>query len=99
VRATYDALAAARARLPRAPSAELYEYHLFLAADWLEARGSARASGAAVSLGHLERAYGELMRQTAYLDRGIRQRFLYEVPLHRAIVEAATRHDLSLPVV
>lgn len=93
VRSVYERLAAARAELPGAPSTELHEYHLFLAADWLESRGKKSAT----PRGHLQRAYEELMRQTAFLDKGLRQRFLFEVPLHRALVEAATRRDLPLP--
>ena len=37
------------------------------------------------------------MRQTGFLSPAMRQRFLFQVPLHRAIVDAATRHGLSLP--
>jgi tetratricopeptide (TPR) repeat protein len=93
VRTAYDTLVAARDAAPDAPSMELHEYSLFLAADWLETRHRGRGA----PLAHLERSYRELMRQTGLLDRGMRQRFLFEVPLNRSIVEAATRRGLSLP--
>jgi tetratricopeptide (TPR) repeat protein len=95
VRAAYETVAAARAELPDAPTPELHDYHLFLAADWLEQRGRTDLK----TLAHLERAYAGLMRQTSFLDKGIRQRFLLEVPLNRAIIDAAARRKLALPQV
>lgn len=94
VAAAYDHLLAGLAELPHVPLVEIHQFHLFLAAEWLEARGQKRGA----PLAHLEQSYDELMRQTAYLDRAVRQRFLFQLPAHRAIVEAATRRDLSLPI-
>ncbi len=93
--AAYRALATERERSRSAASAELFDYSLFLAAEWL-----GRKPGAfhppPDPRPHLERAYRELVRQTAFLEPAMRQRFLFQVPVNRAIVEAATRLDLPL---
>ncbi|MEO7794783.1 MAG: tetratricopeptide repeat protein, partial [Thermoanaerobaculia bacterium] len=89
----YEKLAAERPLLANAPLREVSDFHLYLAAQWLEERdGSSHTPRV-----HLRRSYDELMRQTGYLAPAMRQRFLFQVPLHRAIVDAATRHGLSLP--
>lgn len=91
--AAYEKLAAERPLLDTAPLRELSDFHLYLAAQWLEERNARRDDARAP----LKRSYDELMRQTGYLSPPMRQRFLFQVPLHRGIVEAATRHGLSLP--
>jgi tetratricopeptide (TPR) repeat protein len=89
----YEQLAAERPLLDNAPLRELSDFHLYLGAQWLEERDGKRQE----PLVHLKRSYEELMRQTAFLSPAMRQRFLFQVPLHRAIVNAATQHGLSLP--
>ncbi len=37
------------------------------------------------------------MRETAFLAPELRQRFLFQVPDHQAIVDAATQRGLGLP--
>jgi len=93
VLAAFEKLAVERPMLDNAPLRELSDFHLYLAARWLEERGGRNGD----VLGPLKRSYEELMRQTGFLAPAMRQRFLFQVPLHRAIVEAATRHGLSLP--
>ena len=89
----YETLAAERPLLDTAPLRELSDYHLYLGGLWLEERKARRCE----PLVPLQRSYSELMRQTGFLAPAMRQRFLFQVPLHSAIVEAATRHGLSLP--
>ena len=93
VLAAYETLAAERPLLDNAPLRELSDFHLYLAAQWLEERQGRKQD----PLGALKRSYAELMRQTGFLAPAMRQRFLFQVPLHRAIIDAATRHGLSLP--
>ena len=93
VLAAFEKLAVERPLLDHAPLRELSDFHLYLAARWLEERGGRKGD----VQGPLKRSYAELMRQTGFLAPAMRQRFLFQVPLHRAIVEAATRHGLSLP--
>lgn len=73
---------------------ELYEFRLFEGLEWLEQHGF---QPPAPPLRYLRRAYQELMRKTAYLAPDQRAPFLLQVPQHEAIVDAATRHGLSLP--
>ena len=91
--AAYEKLAKERSLLDSAPLRELSDFHLYLAAHWLEERNGSRLS----PLVPLKRSYDELVRQTGFLGPAMRQRFLFQVPLHRAIIDAATRHGLSLP--
>ncbi|MGE0639636.1 MAG: tetratricopeptide repeat protein [Thermoanaerobaculia bacterium] len=93
VRTTYEQLQREMERLPLAPSRELLDFQLYLAAEWLETKFKERLA----PVKHLEKAFDELMRLTAFLESSKRQRFLFQVPLNRAIMEAATRKDLSLP--
>ncbi|MEZ5314147.1 MAG: tetratricopeptide repeat protein [Thermoanaerobaculia bacterium] len=93
VRTTYEQLQREMEKLPHAPSRELLDFQLYLAAEWLETKIKARLA----PVKHLEKAFDELMRLTAFLESSKRQRFLFQVPLNRAIMEAATRKDLSLP--
>ena len=76
------------------PADEPFDFHLYRAADWLRRRGLATADD---PLPHLRRAYDELMRQTAFLEPEHRSRFLFRIPHHRAILEAATQQLLALP--
>ncbi|MEO8196990.1 MAG: tetratricopeptide repeat protein [Thermoanaerobaculia bacterium] len=91
--AAYETLAAERPLLDNAPLRELSDFHLYLAAQWLEERQIRKQD----PLVRLKLSYDELMRQTGFLSPAMRQRFLFQVPLHRGIVDAATRHGLSLP--
>ena len=91
--AAYETLAAERPLLDNAPLRELSDFHLYLAAQWLEEKNDRKLE----PLVPLGRSYAELMRQTGFLAPAARQRFLFQVPLHRSIVDAATRHGLSLP--
>ncbi|MEO8274584.1 MAG: tetratricopeptide repeat protein [Thermoanaerobaculia bacterium] len=93
VRPAYELLSQERALLDSAPLRELSDFNLYLAAEWLSERKVAQLK----PLLHLEKSYAELMRQTAFLAPAMRQRFLFQVPLHRLIVDAATRRELSLP--
>jgi len=95
VLAAYEKLAKERPLLDNAPLRELSDLHLYLAAEWLEEHHGKKLE----PLAHLERSYDELMRQTAFLAPAMRQRFLFQVPLHRTIIDAATRRDLSLPAI
>ena len=74
---------------------EIADYQTFAALEWLEAQGS-RVPSPPVKF--LRRAYRELMRKTAYLDPDQRPHFLMQIEPHREIVNAATRHGLSMPV-
>ena len=91
--AAYETLAAERPLLDNAPLRELSDFHLYLAAQWLAERQGRKQD----PLVPLKRSYDELMRQTGFLAPAMRQRFLFQVPLHRGIVDADTRHGLSLP--
>jgi tetratricopeptide (TPR) repeat protein len=93
--AAYEQLSRERARHDHAPLRELSDFHLYLGAEWLQEHQGRKID----ALDHLQRSYAELMRQTAYLSPAMRQRFLFQVPLHRAIIDAATRRDLSLPAI
>lgn len=93
VLAAYETLAAERPLLDNAPLRKLSDFHLYLAAQWLAERQGRKQD----PLVPLKRSYDELMRQTGFLAPAMRQRFLFQVPLHRGIVDAATRHGLSLP--
>ncbi len=47
---------------------------------------------------HLAAAYSELMRETGYLaDPTLRQHFLFQVPAHTVLLEAARQKGLSIP--
>lgn len=89
----FDALAAERENLPQVPSGEFFDFCLYQGA-----RAIARGGGRAVeSLPFLRRAYHELLRKTSFLEPARRQRFLFQIPEHQAIVDAATRERISLP--
>lgn len=93
VLAAYESLAAERPLLDSAPLRELSDFHLYLTGRWLEERKARQCEPVAF----LKRSYDELMRQTGFLAPAMRQRFLFQVPLHNAIIEAATHHGFPLP--
>ena len=74
-------------------SGAIGDFQLFRAGEWLRGKGLAKED----PLPHLERAYAELMRETSFLAPEHRQRFLFQVPTHQAIVDAATRRGLGMP--
>ena len=92
VRSAWQALAEQRRR-PQVASGAICDFQLHQAAEWLRARGETAEDPRPF----LERAYGELMRETAFLAPELRQRFLFQVPAHQTIVDAATRLGLSMP--
>ena len=93
VRGAWNALAEQRRRRPQVASGAICDYQLHLAAVWLRAKGETTEDPRPF----LERAYGELMRETAFLAPELRQRFLFQVPAHQTIVDAAGRLGLSMP--
>lgn len=74
------------------PADEPFDFHLFRAATWLRQHGLAAEDPQP----RLERAYAELMRQTSFLEPTQRSRFLFQIRLHREILDAATHAGLSL---
>lgn len=93
VEAAFAALAEERRRHPQIFSGALHDYHLYVGARWLEGhRGRGEDPRP-----YLEEAYSELLRQTGYLEPAMRQRFLFQIPGHAAILEAATRAGLPMP--
>ncbi len=95
VESAFEALAAERRRLPQIVSAALFDYPLSVGARWLRERRGDGADPAPF----LEQAYHELLRQTGFLAPAMRQRFLFQIPAHAAILEAATQRGLSMPKV
>ena len=93
VRSAWSALADERRRRASAPSGVASDFQLFSAAEWLRKKGEEVEDPRPF----LERAYAELMRETGFLAPELRQRFLFQVPGHQALVDAATRHGLGLP--
>ena len=74
------------------PADEPFDFHLHRAAVWLRQRGLAAEDPQPL----LERAYAELMRQTSFLEPAQRSRFLFQIRLHREILDAATNAGLPL---
>ncbi len=95
VAAAFDRLAGERRRLPQIVSAALFDYPLSQGARWLRERRGDGPDPAPF----LEQAYHELLRQTGFLTPEMRQRFLFQIPAHAAILEAATQRGLSMPKV
>ena len=93
VASAFDALASERRRLPQIVSAALFDYPLALGARWLREHGG----GGPEPRPFLEQAYAELLRQTGFLAPELRQRFLFQVPAHAGILEAATKLGLPMP--
>ncbi len=94
VERAFDALAREREQRPSLPSAELFEFDLYRGARWLVERHVREIDG----LPFLERAYRELLRKTSFLDPVSRQRFLFQIPEHQAIVDAASREHVGLDI-
>ncbi|HSM13831.1 MAG TPA: tetratricopeptide repeat protein [Thermoanaerobaculia bacterium] len=92
VRSAWTALAEERRRRPEVASGAICDFHLFRAADWLRGRGETAED----PIPFLDRAYRELMRETALLAPELRQRFLFQIPTHQLIVDAATHHGLGM---
>ncbi len=72
---------------------ETLYYRLYRAFDWL----SRHDHKVREPLIYLRRAYQELMRKTGYLNPEMRHTFLYQIPEHQEVVDAATQHNLSWP--
>lgn len=69
-------------------------FQLFLAFHWLESHGEPTPDPVA----YLRRSYQELMRKTNFLAPERRHAFLYQIRGHQAILDAAARRNLSLPI-
>lgn len=73
---------------------EVLEFRLFRG---LEELSGGRPDSQEEARRHLRRAYRELMRKTGHLTPDLRHRFLFQIPDHQEIVDAATRCGLSWP--
>ncbi len=71
---------------------EQLDLHLFQALDWLRARDP-EAGNPTV---YLRRGYENLMRKTGFLTPELRNRFLFQVPENREILDAASRCGVAL---
>lgn len=71
---------------------ERLDLQLYRALTWL----GEPVDGTREPLFYLRRAYEHLMGKTAHLAAEMRNRFLFQIPDHEAIVAAATREGLSL---
>ena len=71
-------------------SGESLDLRLHMALEWLAMKGISAGD----PLPPLERAYRALCRKTELLDSSLRHRFLQQIPDHRALIQAATRHGL-----
>jgi hypothetical protein len=91
----FDALAAERDQRAYVASDDLVQFELFRGARWLVTRNVKTRE----PLPFLHRAYHELLRKTAFLEPSMRQRFLFQVPEHQAIVDAATGERIPLPTI
>jgi len=89
----FDALASERRRWPQVPASEPFELDLYRGARWLNDCYAREID----ALPYLRRAYSELMRRTAFLEPSLRQRFLFQVPEHQAIVDAAGAEGIEIP--
>ena len=84
------ALVHAAEAVPEAARREILDYHLHRA---LERQGNEEDS-----LYHLRCAYRMLMDRTENLTADLRHRYLFLIPAHREIIDAATRRGFTLPV-
>lgn len=75
-------------------AAEQLFFRLHKAFAWLAQNGFEVPD----KLGPLRRAYQELLRKTNFLEPARRHPFLMQVALNREILDAATRQDISMPV-
>lgn len=93
VESAMAALEAERRLRPEVPSGALFDFHLWKGAAWLRGHGRSGPD----PLPFLRRAHEELLRQTGFLQPSLRQRFLFQVSEHAAILEAANRAGLPMP--
>jgi len=93
VETAFAALAAESQRRPHGSAAIARDFQLFHAGEWLREKGRRGED----PLPFLASAHAELMRETAFLDPGLRQRFLFQIPLHQAVLDAANRRALPMP--
>jgi hypothetical protein len=93
VETAFARLAAERERTAHIAAAALLDYPLYAAATWL----SRARRPVGDPLLYLRSAYHELLRQTGYLEPALRQRFLFQIAEHAAILDAATRAGLAMP--
>ncbi len=70
---------------------EQLDLRLYRGLEWLERRQVREVD----SQTPLKRAYEGLCRKTELLDPSLRNRFLFQIPDHRAIIDAATSHGLA----
>lgn len=80
--------------LPHPSGAELLFFRLHKGLAWLEENGFEVHD----KLGPLRRAYQELLRKTQFLEPSRRHQFLFQIAIHQEILDAATRQDISMPV-
>ncbi len=73
--------------------AERIYFRLFRAFKWLQEHNTA----AREPFDYLRMAYRELLRKTSFLGPELRHRFLFHVPEHQDLLNAATEYRLSLP--
>jgi tetratricopeptide (TPR) repeat protein len=79
---------------PPADLREVLDFRLFRGLEWLAGRGHKVGDPE----WFLERAYRSVLRKAGHLDHEVRQRYLFQVPEIRAIVEAATQRGLDKKV-
>lgn len=70
---------------------ERLDFQLYRALTWLDEP----VEGTREPLFYLRRANHSLMQKTGHLKADLRNRFLFQIPDHEAIVSAATKEDLS----
>lgn len=69
------------------------EHRLFKAREWLRARGDAASRPEEP----LKRSLAALMKTAEQLEPELRHRYLFQIPEHRAILEAAGTYQIALP--
>ncbi len=89
----FAALDAERVRRPRSTAGIACDFQLYNACEWLRQHNQAAVD----PLPYLESAHAELMRETGFLAPELRQRFLFQIPVHQAVLDAATRRGLKIP--
>ena len=73
---------------------ERLDFRLYRAFRWLAENDQPVRDAEAF----LRRSYKELMRKTAYLEPARRQPFLYQIPEHQEILDAAADYQISIPI-